>query len=466
VIFTQPVFLLFFLVTLSVYWSLRTNGSRKVWLCLASYFFYGYWDYRFLALIFFCTAFDFLTARALERQTDERRRKLFITLSICVNLGVLGFFKYFNFFVDSAVALANALGWSGSAPTLRILLPVGISFFTFQSMSYTVDVYRREIPAQKNFLDFATFVAFFPQLVAGPIVRARDFLPQLASIKRFDQIDVRRALLLFVGGYFKKACVADNVAAAIDPVFSNPEHYDGAGRLLGAALYSLQIFCDFSGYTDMAMGVAALFGYALAKNFDAPYFSRSVQEFWQRWHISLSTWLRDYLYIPLGGNRGSASRASRNLLLTMLLGGLWHGANWTFIIWGALHGLALVFHRRFLRELGGSTPGVPLRLLGWAATLAWVVFCFTIFRLPNVEVAWVYFTHGSSELTGHLSAWWWVIIGCLGLAQYLVREHRTQLIERMRQLGDTWFYAGLGFASAMLFYLTPVNMAPFIYFQF
>jgi alginate O-acetyltransferase complex protein AlgI len=465
-IFTQPVFLLFFLVAFSVFWALKTNGTRKIWLCLASYFFYGYWDYRFLALILFCTVFDFLTARALERQTDESRRKLFITLSITVNLAVLGFFKYFNFFVDSAVAALEAFGWTGSAPTLRILLPVGISFFTFQSMSYTVDVYRRQIPAQKNFLDFATFVAFFPQLVAGPIVRARDFLPQLAAMKRFDEIDVRRALVLFAVGYFKKACVADNVSAAIDPLFADPERYDAVSRVLGAALYSLQIFCDFSGYTDMAMGVAALFGYFLAKNFDAPYFAKSIQEFWQRWHISLSTWLRDYLYIPLGGNRGSAFRASRNLMLTMLLGGLWHGANWTFIIWGALHGLALVLHRYVLRKWGGAEPNVAYQLFGWAVTLGWVVFCFTIFRLPNIEVAFTYFTAAPERSAVTLWRGWWTILVCLGAVQYFARVHRAWLIERVHSVHDYWFYGAIGFACAGLLCLTPTNMAPFIYFQF
>jgi alginate O-acetyltransferase complex protein AlgI len=465
-IFTRPVFLLFLLATFGVYWTLRTNRSRKAWLCLASYYFYGYWDYRFLALILFCTVFDFLTARALEGQTDEHRRKLFITLSICVNLGVLGFFKYCNFFLASAVALLEAFGWTGPAPTLRILLPVGISFFTFQSMSYTVDVYRRQIPAQRDFLDFATFVAFFPQLVAGPIVRARDFLPQLGTIKLFEQIDVRRALALFAVGYFKKACIADNVAAAIDPVFANPEGYGAASRALGGALYSVQIFCDFSGYTDMAKAVAALFGYSLAKNFDAPYFSRSIQEFWQRWHISLSTWLRDYLYIPLGGSRGSIARANRNLMLTMLLGGLWHGANWTFILWGALHGLALVLHRRVLVGFGGDSPGWPFRVTGWAMTLIWVVFCFTIFRLPNIDVAWSYFTAPAASRVGTLWAGWWAIIAVLGALQYAAREHRDGLLDRIFALPDAWFYGGLGFACAVLSYLTPVNMAPFIYFQF
>lgn len=466
-IFTQPIFLLFFLVSFAGYYALRTNETRKLWLLCASYFFYGYWDYRFLALILFCTTVDFFTARSLERTEDPGRRRLLIATSIVTNLSVLGFFKYFNFFIDSASALAVALGWEVALPSLRVLLPVGISFFTFQSMSYTVDVYRRELRARKSFLDFALFVSFFPQLVAGPIVRARDFIPQLDSIRRFAEVDVRRALVLFAVGYFKKACVADNVAAAIDPLFSDPERYSAGSRALGAVLYSVQIFSDFSGYTDMAIGVAALFGYSLTKNFDAPYFSKNIQEFWQRWHMSLSTWLRDYLYIPLGGSRGSAMRTYRNLVLTMLLGGLWHGANWTFVLWGALHGLALVVHRVFFRHLGTGAPPRVFSLLGWGSTLAWVIFCFTIFRTTDIGSAWTYFTtFASGAKAGSLWAGWWVIAIGLGAIQYWVREYRELLMARMRSMSDFWFYGALGFATAGLLYLTPLNMAPFIYFQF
>lgn len=464
-IFTQPIFLLFFLGTFLVYWRLRGHLARKRWLFFASYFFYGYWNWRFLGLILLCTTVDYFTARALDSEKDEKHRKSLITLSIVTNLSVLGFFKYFNFFVDSAYATLHQLGYQAEPPSLRVLLPVGISFFTFQSMSYTVDVYRRGIHARKSFLDFALFVSFFPQLVAGPIVRARDFLPQVERPQLFSDVNVRRALVLFAVGYFKKACVADNVSAAIDRMYADPSLFDAGSRVLGAAMYSLQIFCDFSGYTDMAIAVAALFGFTLVKNFDAPYFSANIQDFWQRWHISLSTWLRDYLYIPLGGNRGTAWLVARNLFLTMVIGGLWHGANWTFVLWGALHGLALVSHRFFARRFP-PLKGLAPRVLGWALTLSWVVFCFTIFRTPSISEAWLFFTAGSKSATLGVSAWWWAIIIGLGALQYSVRCHAAWLEQKLHGFSDWTFYGALGLASAGLLYMTPLNMSPFIYFQF
>jgi alginate O-acetyltransferase complex protein AlgI len=384
VIFTQPVFFLFFALTFGVHWALRGERARKIWLLVTSYVFYGYWDYRFVGLIVLCTLFDFAVGLLLARTEGARPRRALIAASLCMNLGLLGFFKYYGFFVSSAVDLLTSLGFHASVPVLKVLLPAGISFFTFQTMSYTIDVYRRQLEPQRNLLDFAVFVAFFPQLVSGPIVRATQFLPQLTVPRVLANVNVRRALVLFAVGYFKKACVADHIAAAIDPVFAHPSQFDGVSRALSALLYSIQIYCDFSGYTDMALGAAALLGYELAVNFDAPYFSTSVREFWQRWHISLSTWLRDYLYIPLGGNRGGPYRAARNLMLTMLLGGLWHGANWTFILWGFLHGAALGVQRFWAsrsRARPASAPTAPVvQVLSWLASFVWVAGCFRIFR--------------------------------------------------------------------------------------
>jgi alginate O-acetyltransferase complex protein AlgI len=470
-IFTQLVFFIFFAVTLVVHWLLPGQRARKLWLLIASYFFYGWWDHRFLGLIALCTVIDYAVGLALGRVERPRARRLLIVTSLCTNLGILGFFKYFNFFVGSASELLRALGVPAATPTLEILLPAGISFFTFQTMSYTIDVYRRELAPCKNFLDFATFVAFFPQLVAGPIVRASAFLPQLVKNHVLSNVNARRVLLLFVVGYFKKACIADNIAVAIDPVFSDPEAHAAADRLLGAVLYSIQIYCDFSGYTDMAVACALAFGYELAKNFDAPYFSRNLREFWQRWHISLSSWLRDYLYVPLGGNRGGTLLTTRNLMLTMLLGGLWHGANWTFIVWGFLHGAGLVFHRMLSRRLGerglvrAYAPKTATALATFF-TFAWVALCFTIFRCADIGSAFTFLTASTPEAQRSLALDWWLLVAVLGLVHWLLKYRRPVFKARAEAAPDFVFYGACGAASALLVYFTPSSVEPFIYFQF
>jgi alginate O-acetyltransferase complex protein AlgI len=470
-IFTQPVFLLFFAVTAGVHWLLASARARKIWLLLASYVFYGYWDYRFVGLIVLCTVFDYTVGLLLARTNAPEKRRLLIASSLCANLGLLGFFKYYNFFVDSVVAGLVRLGLDVEPPLLHVVLPAGISFFTFQTMSYTIDVYRRKLEPQRDFLDFALFVGFFPQLVSGPIVRASDFLPQLKTPRLLANVDVRRALVLFAFGYLKKACVADNIASAIDPVFADPTAFPAFERALAAVLYSVQIYCDFSGYTDMAIGSALLLGYELTKNFEAPYFSTSVREFWQRWHISLSSWLRDYLYIPLGGNRGGRLYAMRNLMLTMLLGGLWHGANWTFVVWGFLHGLALAVHRAWVGRAGAAREAAPAtpaqKLGGWLFTFAWVVLCFTIFRCSNIELAWRFLTQRmSAPASEQLSPDWWLVVFGLGVAHFFIHQRRAELRARVRATDDALFYPALGFVTALLLYLTPSTSTPFIYFQF
>jgi alginate O-acetyltransferase complex protein AlgI len=469
-IFTELAYFVFFALTLAIYWALTNDRARRVWLLGASYFFYGYWDYRFLGLILACTVLDYTVGLALARVQKPSRRRILIATSLCANLGLLGFFKYYNFFVESGTELFGKLGVPVSQSTLEIVLPAGISFFTFQSMSYTIDVYRRVLESRRSFLDFATFIAFFPQLVAGPIVRARQFLPQFDAPRWLADVDVRRALVLFAVGYFKKACIADNVATAIDPVFADPVAFSGADRALSSVLYSVQIYCDFSGYTDMAIASAALLGYELTKNFDAPYFSRNLREFWQRWHISLSTWLRDYLYIPLGGNRGGPWRASRNLMLTMLLGGLWHGANWTFVLWGFLHGLGLAVHRIWTARMGDSHLVRP-RWLGTAlatlATFAWVAVCFTIFRCADIGTAFRFFTaravpDGSEPVSLDL---WLLVLGA-GAVHFVIAKKRDVLREWLRRVPDLAFYPALGMAAATLLYFTTLANEAFIYFQF
>ena len=342
--FNSLTFLIFLGIFLACYFA--TRGNVRLWVCLiGSYVFYGWWDYRFLSLIVISTLIDYTVGLLLGRTDNPTTRKLQLTISLCSNLGLLGFFKYFNFFIESFHHVAQTLGLGGSVSTLNIILPVGISFYTFQTMSYGIDVYRRQIPVEQSLLRFATFVAFFPQLVAGPIVRASDFIPQLYTDHPFEWDRALSGTGLVLAGYFKKVVVADGIALVVDRVFAEPSAHTSLGLMVGVVLYAFQIYCDFSGYSDIAIGLARVMGFDFPENFRTPYVARSFSEFWQRWHISLSSWLRDYLYIPLGGSRLGTFMTYRNLLLTMLLGGLWHGADWKFVIWGGLHGLYLVLQR-------------------------------------------------------------------------------------------------------------------------
>lgn len=376
-LFTEFRFFAFFLLVFGVHWLLSSNGARKGWLLCTSYFFYAAWDWRFLSLILFSTYLDYGVGRMLDRAQTERRRRAWLALSLAGNLYVLGLFKYFGFFVESAAAFLDLIGFPTPLPTLRLILPVGISFYTFQTLSYTIDIYRRELRPTRNLLDLALFVGFFPQLVAGPIVRARDFLPQLRSPRRLVEVDVRSAATLFLIGFVKKACISDNLARIADPYFASPESYDALSAWAATFFYTVQVYCDFSGYSDMAIASAALLGFRLKLNFDFPYFASNIAQFWRRWHISLSSWLRDYLYIPLGGNRGSRLFVYRNLMITLTLCGLWHGAAWNFVLFGALHGLAVSLRLEWrvhveecslVRRVVAAVAG-PLTVLYFAATL-------------------------------------------------------------------------------------------------
>jgi alginate O-acetyltransferase complex protein AlgI len=343
-LFNSFAFLLFLPLFMIGYW--LTRGRARLWVMfLASLLFYGWWDWRFLFLLLFSAIVDYSLGLLLENERDEGARHRLIVLSVVVNLGLLGFFKYFNFFADSAMRVSESLGMPVSWNVLRIVLPVGISFYVFKTMSYTIDVYRRTQPAERDLLRFATFVVFFPELVAGPIVRASRLLPQLMRDSRFDYQRALSGLSLICSGYVRKVVVADSLAPLVDVRFAHPEAHSALSLLIGVYFYAFQIYCDFSGYSNIAIGIARILGFDFGINFDRPYFSRSFSEFWARWHISLSSWLRDYLYIPLGGNRGGSLFTVRNLMITMLLGGLWHGAQWTFVAWGGLHGLYLVLQR-------------------------------------------------------------------------------------------------------------------------
>ncbi len=470
-LFTQPIFLAFFLAVFAVAWLERNNTRRKLWLLVASYVFYAGWDWRFLGLIAISTLVDYVAGRSLGTTEAPRRRRAWLTLSVVANLGILGFFKYYNFFIDSAAAMLHPLGIDVGDRALEIVLPVGISFFTFQSMSYTFDIYRRRLEPVTNPLDFSLFVAFFPQLVAGPSVRATHFLPQLRSFPRRGAVDFRGCLLLFLTGFVKKSCIADNVSPFVDPVFAQPATYTALSVWIAVLLYAVQIYCDFSGYTDMAIACAGLLGYELNTNFNFPYLAASVTEFWRRWHISLSSWLRDYLYIPLGGNRGSLLFTYRNLMLTMLLGGLWHGAAWTFVIWGGLHGAALIVHREWGRRVWWRIDlpawDVCSRFLSTVATFYFVCFAWIFFRAQSlgdattIAKAYLFFQSSGAKV---LSPYLFAGLAVLAVAHLLCSWHWPQRLAR--PLPDWAFAMVFGAAVALALAFVPMRADPFIYFQF
>ncbi len=371
-VFNSISFLVFFALIFHLYWLVNKHGStrqRNLFLLLSSYIFYGWWDWRFLALIALSSVADYLIGLKIHRSSGPRQRHTYLLASIIINLGILGFFKYFNFFITSLTLLFQQAGLPLNPTTLNIILPVGISFYTFQTMSYTIDIYRGQLKPVRSCLQFFAFVSFFPQLVAGPIERARRFLPQFERNHRFNPAQATAGLRLVLWGLFKKIVIADNIALLADEIFAQPEAYPGLGIVLGAVAFAFQIYCDFSAYSDMAIGLGKLLGFELMTNFRKPYFSKSFSEFWQRWHISLSTWFRDYVYIPLGGNRVREGRHAFNLLLTFVLSGLWHGANFTFLIWGFAHGLLLVLEKRLF-----ANRRLPITLVFLLVSLLWIPF--------------------------------------------------------------------------------------------
>jgi alginate O-acetyltransferase complex protein AlgI len=392
-LFCSQQFLAFFGVVFLAYWMLPWHRARTGLLLLASFVFYASWNHWLALIIGASATLDWLLARGLEASTAPRWRRLLLVTSVTVNLGVLSYFKYANFFLGSLEDALHAVGSSASLPVLRVILPIGISFYTFEAISYTADVYLGRIRAERNLAHFLLFILFFPHLVAGPVVRARDFLPQVGRRKHWSWLRIQVGAQFFLMGLFKKLAIADRMALYADPVFADPGQYTTNVLWLAVLAYALQIYCDFSGYTDMALGTAHLLGFRLVQNFNLPYLATNVAEFWRRWHISLSSWLRDYLFIPLGGSRGQRTLLYRNLLVTMALGGLWHGASWTFVIWGVLHGLLLIGHRVFrdfcearpiLSRAFQTAPGTVLRV---ATTFLCVCLGWVFFRAPSLEAA-------------------------------------------------------------------------------
>ena len=467
-LFTTVDFAVFFTTVLALSWLVPAFGTRwKLLVLLSSYVFYAWWDWRFCGLLAASTALNQSAAEAIARSRTAATRRTLLVLAIAAGLATLGFFKYAGFFASS---LANALGHLGLGaplPLLQVVLPVGISFFTFQAISYVVDVYRGTTePASR--LDFAVYLAFFPHVVAGPIVRAREFIPQLRRSTAEPRLDGGRAISLILGGLFKKVVLAGFLSTAVvDPVFGAPGAHSRVEVLAAVYGYAVQIWADFSGYTDIAIGCALLLGIRFPANFDAPYAATSLQDFWRRWHMTLSRWLRDYLYIPLGGSRGSSLLTARNLMLTMLLGGLWHGAAWTFVVWGGIHGGFLVAERRLRRGRPRVETGVN-RALARLLTFHVVCLAWIFFRADSVATA---FSLLGRLVTGGGPASLVTVPVVLAIAagigvQYVPAGTVARLTARFAQLRPA-FQGGVAAAALVgIGVLGPQGVAPFIYYRF
>jgi D-alanyl-lipoteichoic acid acyltransferase DltB (MBOAT superfamily) len=479
-LFDTFTFFVFLLLVFLAYWGLpsRFERGRNAILLASSYFFYGWWDYRFLSLIVLSSLIDFCVALAIFGTGHHRKRlrKALLGLSVATNLGLLGVFKYFNFFVSQFAELLTQVGLNPNLPFLKVALPVGISFYTFQTLSYTIDVYRREMEPTRSVLSFFAYVSFFPQLVAGPIERARNLLPQFSFPRKFDRAKATQGLILVLWGLFKKIVVADSCGTIANEVFGAYETMDSSSLVLGVIYFAFQIYGDFSGYSDIALGVAALFGFSLMRNFAYPYFSRDIAEFWRRWHISLSTWFRDYLYIPLGGSRVGPFRSVSNVLTVFVVSGLWHGANWTFLAWGALNGIyfiPLLLSGTNRQNLGIVADGrlLPNWKEAFAMSLTFSLTClaWVFFRASSVDEAVSYLTRmlsmntlnlPSAHLLSSLPA-----VAALVTFEWIRRKESNPLYfpgaPRWLQWSSLYVVLGL----VIFFYGTRAR-AQFIYFQF
>lgn len=410
-LFNSIEFLLFLPIVFVLYWFVFNKNFKQqnLLILVSSYFFYGWWDYRFLSLIILSTIVDYVIGLKISSQSSRNNQKKLLLCSVLFNLGILGFFKYYNFFIESWIDLFSSIGYKiNNEWTLNIILPVGISFYTFQTMSYTIDIYKRKLNPTKNFISFATFVSFFPQLVAGPIERATNLLPQILNKREFKYRQGVQGLKLIFWGLFKKVVVADTLAPIVNNIFENYQNYGGETLWLGAIYFSFQIYCDFSGYSDIAIGTSKLLGFELMSNFKFPYFSRNIGEFWRRWHISLSTWFRDFLYIPLGGSKNGKWTSLKNIFIIFLISGFWHGANWTFIIWGLFHSILFIpsfifqTNRKYVGSVIAENSLIPstkefiqvgttflLVTIGWVffrSETLWDSFNYIIYMTQNFQI--------------------------------------------------------------------------------
>ena len=485
-LFSSIDFAIFLPSVFFIYWFIANRNIKlqNAFIVLASYFFYGWWDWRFLGLIATSTLVDFAVGRGLSKYQSQRTRKVLLCISIIVNLSFLGFFKYYNFFIENLIAGFSFLGKDISPHSLNIVLPVGISFYTFQTLSYTIDVYRKKIKPTKDFMAFSAFVCFFPQLVAGPIERATNLLPQFCEARFFDYAKAKDGLRQILWGLMKKILIADNCAVYVDLIFGNHYIYSGSALAIGAVLFSIQIYGDFSGYSDIAIGTSRLFGFKLRRNFAFPYYSRDIAEFWRRWHISLSSWFRDYLYIPLGGSRGTFLKKIRNIFVIFIVSGFWHGANWTFIIWGALNALyflpLLILKKNrinldnvaegrmlpSLREFFSMVFTYLLTVFGWiffrsesiTSALAYIgkIFSQSLFTIPNIH---------SDETQLPLIIFVPIIISFF-LVEWFQRDKQHALQIEMLKVPRFVRWAIYSFVIFLVGMYMPTGEMPFIYFQF
>ncbi len=466
-IFTSLTFIVFFGLLLAAFGLLRGNRAKQNLLLVASYLFYGAWNPAYLLLIAACSLWSWGLGFGIRHAATKARRLCYLWGSLGLSLGALGYFKYAGFFVENTAWLLDL----PDTEPLEILLPVGISFFTFQAMSYSIDLYRRRIEPCASLRRFLLYVAFFPQLVAGPIVRATEFLPQLERPLRLERRNIVIGSQIFLAGMLQKLLIADQLAPFVDRLFADPLLYDSLTLWLGLASYTIQIFCDFSGYSLMAIGSARMLGFLLPENFRMPYLSRSIAEFWRRWHMSLSFWMRDYVYISLGGNRVGPIRTYINLAATMLFTGLWHGASWNFVFWGAAHGVGLIIHRLWRqRRQSQDKPGLIGQSAGWALTLLFVMLLWIPFRAPDFMTAYLYLS-GLFGPSGEVS---WAPPTILLLIAIVIGWHLVWLGVRVQ--GRTLFPVArpwravpatvLFTAILALILFAPIGTTPFIYFQF
>jgi alginate O-acetyltransferase complex protein AlgI len=480
-LFNSIDFAIFLPIVFVLYWFVTHKNLKiqNILIALSSYVFYGWWDWRFLSLILFSTLVDYSVGIGLSKQENQAKRKLLLLTSILVNLGFLGFFKYYNFFLDNFISAFSFFGMPINANSLNIILPVGISFYTFQTLSYSIDVYKRKLEPTKDFIAFAAFVSFFPQLVAGPIERATNLLPQFYNKRTFEYSKAVDGMRQILWGLFKKIVIADNCAEYANAIFNNSADHSGSTLVLGALFFTFQIYGDFSGYSDIAIGTSRLFGFNLMQNFAFPYFSRDIAEFWRRWHISLSTWFRDYVYIPLGGSRGGLWMKIRNTFIIFIVSGFWHGANWTFIVWGALNAvyfLPLLLAKKNRNHIdivakGKSFPAFR-ELILMLITFSLTVLAWIFFRAESIEHAINYilciFKHPESFVQLSIYMGYKKIIFLVSIfliIEWLGRENQYALEKMATSWKRPYRYALYYLIIFAIFWFTG-NAQEFIYFQF
>ncbi len=475
-LFNSGVFLVFFLVFFFLYWFVTTTRkSRNILILLGSYLFYGWWDWRFVSLLLLSTVIDYCFGLAIH-QSPQKRKKLYLWLSVVNNLGILAFFKYFNFFSDSFAGLFSTLGLGTYSYTLEILLPVGISFYTFHGMSYVFDIYYGRVTPTRSFVDYAVFVSFFPLLVAGPIERANHLLPQVVRPRTFNFTQGVAGMQILLWGLFKKVVIADGVAHAVDDIFRTYDQLPPVTLAIGVVLFAVQIYCDFSGYSDMAIGLAKLLGFELLVNFRFPYFSRDIAEFWRRWHISLSSWFRDYLYIPLGGSRSGVAQSIRNTFIIFMVSGFWHGANWTFIVWGFLHALyflplmLLGKNRAHLEVVAGDRTLPSLKeIVQMVTTFSLVCVAWVFFRAESLGHAFGYLGQmlrpDLSPGTAPLPLYMLVLIIATFVVEWFARRSDITYVFSLLEYRPLR-YATYYFLLMVLILYGTFSQTKFIYFQF